>query len=149
MKIKIYKNTSDNKVVDKTLTQMGNDVNGTLRAPSSVIDPVIVIDKYTGFNVATANYAYIDEFDRYYYINDIVATSNDLFELHMHVDVLKTYAAGIRGNTAVIGRQQQKSNYDLLLTDGTFKVKANPHFNISKFPNGFSGRHYVLLVAGG
>ena len=149
MKLKVYKNTSDNKVVSKSISQIGGDINGTLRAPSSIIDPVIVIDKPTGFTIAQANYAFIDEFDRYYYINDIVVISNDLLELHMHVDVLYTYAAGIRSNTAVVGRQQQKANYDLLLGDGTFKVKANPHFNISKFPNGFSGHHYVLLVAGG
>lgn len=149
MKLKIYKNLSDNKVVNKSITQLGNDCNGTLRDASSIIDPVITIDKFTGFNIAQANYAYIDEFDRYYYINDIVAITNDLYELHMHVDVLKSFASGIRSNTAVIGRQQQKANYDLLLGDGTFKVKANPHFNISKFPSGFSGHHYVLLVAGG
>lgn len=149
MKLKVYKNTSDNKVVSKSISQIGDDINGTLRAPSSIIDPVIVIDKPTGFTIAQANYAFIDEFDRYYYINDIVVISNDLIELHMHVDVLHTYAAGIRSNTAVVGRQQQKANYDLLLSDGTFKVKANPHFQIDKFPSGFSGHHYVLLVAGG
>ena len=149
MKLKVYKNLSDNKVVSKSITQMGSDINGTLRAPSSIIDPVIVIDKPTVFTIAQANYAYIDEFDRYYYINDIVVISDDLLELHMHVDVLYTYASGIRSNTAVVGRQQQKANYDLLLSDGTYKVKANPHFQISKFPSGFSGRHYVLLVAGG
>ena len=64
----------------------------------------------------------------------------------MHVDVLKTYASGIRSNTAVISRQENQ--YNLYLQDGVFKTYANPHYEIRKFPSGFSGYHFILSVAG-
>lgn len=146
MTIKIYKNLSDNNILDKNITQLGNDLTGTLREDCSVIDPVITIEDYTNFNIKQANYAYITEFGRYYYINNIICRNNGMFELHMHVDVLKTYAGGIRSNSAVIARQENL--YNLYLADGVFKTYANPHYEIRKFPSGFNGFHYVLAVSG-
>ena len=142
MTIKLYNNTSDKIVVDKSITQIGSDITGTLREDCSIIDPVIAIE---GLSDLSVNYAYISEFGRYYYINNIVCRGK-LFELHMHVDVLKTYAGGIRGNKAVVARQQNE--YNLYLTDGVFKTESIPHYEIRQFPSGFSGYHFILAVAG-
>ena len=142
MILKLYKNYSDNNVLDKSITQVGSDITGTLREDCSVINPVIAIEGLTELSV---NYAYISEFGRYYFINNIVCKGK-LFELQMHVDVLKTYASGIRGNNAVIARQQNE--YNLYLQDGVFKTEAIPHYEIRKFPSGFSGYEFVLCVAG-
>ena len=142
MTIKLYKNYSDNNVLDKTITQVGSDITGTLREDCSVINPVIAIE---GLSDLSVNYAYITEFGRYYFINNIVCKGK-LFELQMHVDVLKTYASGIRGNNAVIARQQNE--YNLYLQDGVFKTEAIPHYEIRKFPSGFSSYEFVLCVAG-
>ena len=142
MTIKLYNNYSDNNVLDKSITQVGSDITGTLREDCSVINPVIAIE---GLTDLTVNYAYITEFGRYYFINNIVCKGK-LYELQMHVDVLKTYASGIRGNNAVIARQQNE--YNLYLQDGVFKTEAIPHYEIRKFPSGFSGYEFVLCVAG-
>lgn len=147
MIVKFYKNKSDKLVVDKDVTQCGSDItSAVIKEDVSITDPVFWLKDYTGFNVATANYCYIDTLDRYYYITDIVVINNSVYEIHCHVDVLKTYASGIRSNTAVIARQQ--SLRDLYLNDGIFKCKAYPKFDIMKFPTGFSGYHYILTVAG-
>ena len=142
MTIKLYKNYSDNNVLDKNISQSGTDITGTLRSDCSVVDPIIAIEGLPDIGV---NYAYISEFGRYYYINNIVCKGK-LFELHMHVDVLKTYASGIRGNNAVIARQQNE--YNLYLQDGVFKTEAYPHYEIRKFPSGFTQEEFVLCVAG-
>ena len=146
MTIKIYKNLSDNNVLDKNITQLGSDLTGTLKESCSIIDPIITIEDFTNFDIQTANYAYIAEFGRYYYITNIICITDKLFELNMHVDVLKTYASGIRNNSAVISRQA--SQYNLYLTDGVFKTYANPHYEIRKFPSGFTSYNYILTVAG-
>lgn len=146
MIIKFYKNLSDNIVVDKNITQIGLDQSGTLREACSIIDPVIKFEKFTDFDLSACNYLYIPDFGRYYYINEIIALSDKMFELHCHVDVLRTYRSGIRSNSAVIARQE--SQYNLYLPDGVFKTYANPHYEIRKFPSGFSGYHYILTVAG-
>lgn len=145
MNISLYTNTSDKNHMDKNITQMGSTISGTLREDCSITDPVIKIAHITDFNIAKCNYAYIPEFGRYYYINDIVCVGK-LYELHMHVDVLMSFRGQIRGNSAVIARNE--SSYNLYLADGVFKTYANPHYQIKKFPSGFSGFHYILTVAG-
>ena len=142
MILQLYKNYSEKNVLDKRISKVGNDITGTLRSECSIINPVIAIE---GLSDLSVNYAYIPEFGRYYYINNIVCKGN-LYELQMHVDVLKTYAGGIRGNNAVIARQQ--SQYNLYLQDGVFKTEAIPHYEIRQFPSGFNGYHFVLCVAG-
>lgn len=141
MTIKLYSNTSDKIVVDKSITQVGADITGTLREDCSIIDPIIKMET----NPIGSNYAYISEFGRYYYINNIVCVGN-LFEVHMHVDVLKTYAAGIRSNNAVVSRQEKQ--YNLYLQDGVFKEQANPHYEIKQFPSGFTSFNFILAVSG-
>ena len=145
MNISLYTNSSDKNHIDKNIKQMGTTMSGTLREDCSITDPVIKIEHITDFNIATCNYAYIPAFGRYYYINDIVCTGK-LYELHMHVDVLMSFKSQIRNNSAVIARNE--SSYNLYLADGVFKTYANPHYQIKKFPSGFSGFHYVLTISG-
>lgn len=146
MKLKLYKNLSDKNHVDKSLQLMG-EINGTLRDDCSIINPVIKIEDFTGFDFANCNYAYIEEFERYYFINNI-SCIHDLFELSMHVDVLSTYKVAIRSNTAVISRQE--NFYNLYLQDGIFKTEAFPHIQVKQFPDGFSKSdfNFIFCVAG-
>lgn len=146
MTIKFYKNYSDNNVVSKNIDQVGSDVTGNFREDVSVTDPVFTIEDYTGFNPATVNYCYIGDLNRYYYITDIRLITKTIYEIHCHVDVLKTYASGIRGCSAIVMRQQNKANY--YLQDGIFKTYANPNYEVTQFPSGFSSEHFVLAVAG-
>ena len=145
MTIKLYANQSENNKVDKTIGQLGNDITGTLREDCSVINPVIKIEGLEADYLKHANYAYIPDFGRYYYINNIVCTGH-LYELHMHVDVLMTYKAGIRACQAVVARQEKQ--YNLYLQDGVFKTYADPHIEIKQFPNGFTDFQFILSVAG-
>ena len=145
MTIKLYNNLSDKIVVDKNITQIGNDISGTLREDCSVTDPIIKLESTVGSNITKCNYAYISEFGRYYYINNIVCTGK-LFELHMHVDVLMSYRGSIRTNSAVISRQEK--NYNLYLQDGVFKTYSQPHYEIKQFGSGFTDFEFIFCVAG-
>ena len=145
MTIKLYTNLSDKVVVDKNITQVGSDVTGTLREDCSIIDPIIKFESTVGSHLTDCNYAYITEFGRYYFINNIKCVGG-LFEVYMHVDVLKTYAAGIRSNQAVVSRQEHK--YNLYLQDGVFKTYSQPHIQIAQFPSGFNSFNFIFSVAG-
>lgn len=145
MILRLYENNSDNIVVDKTITQIGNDINGTLRENCSIIDPVITIENLDSQYLDNVNYAYIPSFGRYYYVNNVILKGK-LFEFHMHVDVLMSYKAGIRNNNAIIARQQYK--YNLYLRDGAFKVEAGPIIQIKQFSNGFTDFNFIFSVAG-
>lgn len=145
MNITLYENMSDTNVVDKDITQIGAVITGTLRDDCSVINPVIMFEGLTSEQLTKCNYAYIEEFGRYYFINNITF-KNQLYELSMHVDVLMTYKDGIRNNSAVISRQEH--SYNLYLQDGVFKTYSQPHIQIAQFPSGFSGYHLIFSVAG-
>ena len=144
MTVKLYQNKSEFNVVDKDLTELAT-LTGTLREQSSVVDPAINFSGLTQY-IDTANYAYISEFGRYYFITDIQYVRNNLWLLTMHVDVLYTYASQIRNNSAIIERNENE--YDLKLNDGLFRTQQNPRIAQYPFPSGFNTWNFVLAVAG-
>lgn len=151
-------NTSSPNVVDKEFNVL-TTVIGNLRKPSSIIDPIIVVelDQNDQWRKST-NYAYIPDFRRYYYITNIIAVegnylddnqvAHQLWEIHMHVDVLKSFADQIRAQSAVVARQEFR--YNLMLDDGFFMTYQNPKIQTKTFsnPSPFETQEFVLVVAG-
>lgn len=142
MTINLYINTTPPNMVNKVPTNVGS-IEGVLRSPTSIIDPVIIIEKEspTGFN-----YIQIPSFNRYYYVNGIVSQNNGLVAISCHVDVLMSYANQIPDFDAVVRRNENKFN--LYLDDGIFKAYQNTKHKIIKFPYGFTQYSYVLALAG-
>lgn len=142
MTINLYMNTLPPNVINKAPTNVGT-IEGVLRTPTSIIDPVITIEKESpnGFN-----YIQIPDFNRYYYVNGIVSQNNNLVAISCHVDVLMSYANQIPDFDAVVRRNENKFN--LYLDDGIFKAYQNTKHKIIKFPYGFTQYSYVLALAG-
>ena len=144
MTVKFYINKSEYNTIRKEIEEVLS-FTGTLRSDSSLIDPIILIEVNSNF-VPTINYCYIPDFERYYFVNNIISVRNNLWEFHMHVDVLMTYADAILENHAII--QRNANEYDLQLNDGMFVTKQNPRKSVHQFPNGFTHYDYVLALAG-
>ena len=144
MNIVLYSNASEINAVDKNITEL-TTLAGTLREQSSIIDPIITISDI-GDYIGSMNYAYIPEFNRYYFITNIESVRNNLWKVSFHVDVLFTYRAAIRANSAIIERNENE--YDLKLNDGLFRTQQNPRIAQFPFPNGFNQWNFVLAVAG-
>jgi hypothetical protein len=142
--ITLYSNSSENNKVDKSISRLST-FTGTLRDECSIIDPLIVFEGSLA-TFAGANYLYIPDFKRYYFIRDITSISNTLVEVSAHVDVLMSFATGIRANRAII--RKNANEYNLYLNDGTFKCYQNPLILTKAFPSGFSTQNFVLAVAG-
>ncbi|MBD5232339.1 MAG: hypothetical protein HDS66_09370 [Bacteroidales bacterium] len=157
--IKFFQNGSATNVVNKQLTGIV-DAQGALRRGTSVIDPVIIV--HTDGNplwAKGANYAQIEAFGRYYYITNMIAVDGtfesqtqvnptQLWEIHMHVDVLMSYAQEIKNQKAIVARQA--SQYNLMLDDGLFMVYQDPKIQTKTFSNAtpFETQEFVLIVAG-
>lgn len=137
-------NSSPKNQLDKSVSGVLS-VSGTLKEGTSVIDPVILVQAPLS-TLVNANYMTISAFGRSYFITDIRSIRNDLVEISGHVDVLSTYAAGIRGNNAIIYRQE--NDWNLYLDDGSFQIYQNPSVLTRPFPSGFSTLEFVLAVAG-
>ena len=143
MNIKFYTNLSEKNAINKNITLL-NDFTGTLREESSIIDPVITIESLS--NLVSCNYAYIPDFGRYYFVDNIKCLRNNYYQVSMHVDVLMTYKAQILANNAIIDRNE--TQYDLKINDGLFVTQQNPRIAQFEFPNGFTNWDFVLAVAG-
>lgn len=142
--VALQSNSSPKNQLDKSISGVLS-VSGTLKEGTSVVDPVILIQAPLS-TLVNANYMTISAFGRSYFITDIRSIRNDLVEISGHVDVLSTYAAGIRGNNAIIYRQE--NDWNLYLDDGSFQIYQNPSVLTRPFPSGFSTLEFVLAVAG-
>ena len=144
MNIVLYVNASEIISVDKNLTEL-TTLTGTLRDQSSIIDPIITISDIDNY-IGSMNYAYIPEFNRYYFITNVESVQKNLWKVSFHVDVLFTYRDAIRANSAIIERNENE--YDLKLNDGLFRTQQNPRIAQFPFPKGFNQWNFVLAVAG-
>lgn len=144
MTIKLYNNLSEYRSLDKQLTELVA-LTGSLREESSIITPAVTVEGFAPY-IATANYAYIPDFGRYYFIEEIESVRTGLWRLTLRVDVLFTYRDSIRANSAIIERNQNM--YDLKLNDGLFQTQQNPRIAEFSFPAGFDTWNFVLAVAG-
>ena len=141
----LYNNKSPNEKIGKNLTQL-NSFSVVLKEKTSVLNPVLIIESSS--DLYQANYLYIQELGRYYYINDIALLHDDIYEIHAHVDVLETYKSGIKSNKAVIARQQNL--YNLYLNDQDFRTYNNDRIQVKKFSDSDFEKTltYVLVVNG-
>lgn len=146
MTLTLMTNTSERECLTKTTTTL-ETLTGNLRDKTSIINPVIEVSGIATGTVSACNYAYIPEFNRYYFVKNITSVRTGLWIIECHVDVLKTYATQIKAQTAVIKRQENK--YNLYLNDEMFKSYQNPEIITKLFPSGFSTQNFVLAIAGG
>lgn len=142
MIIRLYWNTSPANQVTKTMSLV-QEINGALRSPASIIDPVVTIERAspTGFN-----YVHIPEYNRFYYVENVVTEHTGLITIAMHVDVLHSFSSQIRNCTAIVRRQENV--YNLLLDDGFFKAYQNTKHKAIKFPHSLDSFSYILAIAG-
>ena len=146
MKITLYFNMSEPNKLQKDLRKIST-VDGAIRTQSSVIDPVVRIAG--NLNLSRVNYMYIDGFERYYFIRDVVSVRNGIWEISAHVDVLSTYASEVSALPCVIGRNEYE--YNLFLPDDRFIVNANRLVQTVEFPYKFptNGSNYIITISGG
>lgn len=109
MNITFY-NVSDNP---KKLEKDISNVIGTARALAptgqiNVLNPVVVVawDSTNGDKIINANYAYIDTFKRYYWINTAIDTANRIV-VQGKVDYLMSYAEDIKKCSCTVMRSEK------------------------------------------
>ena len=149
--IKLYKMKQDKKVVDKTLAPADQiaQLTALFKGDCTITDPVIEVAY--GSEYLNANYMYISDFGRYYFIEQTVVSEQRII-YSCHVDVLKSFSTDIRNMTALVSRSE--NNYNLYLNDKYFKVLNYKNDEVFRFPketrNKFTNKFYsyVLVVAG-
>lgn len=153
MQVVFYNNSSGNEHVTKRLTQVATfDVN--LKDSCSVQNPVLLLNGA----YLNANYCYIAEFGRYYYINNATQVRRGLWQYDLKCDVLMSFAKEIKSNKAILKRTAQDEFANLYLPDERRMVSSETFTLYKFFPNGvFSGfesittpgiYNYLVCLAG-
>ena len=145
MDIKLFYNSSDNRCIKKTLQGEFN-ITGTLRDEASIISPTIVIQSAEPIRF---NYAYIPDFKRYYYINNVESVRTGVWRVYMEVDPLMSFKTDILALKVVANKQSLITNGDEYIDDGSLVTDNLIFKNVYNFANGFNDNgEYILITAG-
>lgn len=142
--VTLQTNSSEDNRVDKVLTNISTRPC-VFKNDAELINPTLVINANIS-SMKNVNYFTINELGRSYFVKSIKSIRNGVVEVVGHCDVLSSNKTALRGNTAIISRNESK--YNLYLDDGTFRTYSNPIILTRKFPQGFSDCEFVLAVAG-
>ncbi|MBO5853322.1 MAG: hypothetical protein J6Q61_01135 [Bacteroidales bacterium] len=105
MTIYFYDTLNDDRAMPKTL-ENETEATGTVRGDIDILNPTILIEGDT----AIKNYAYIPDFNRYYFVSPPRVIRNGISEITLKVDVLQTYYVGIMNSPIVAERSSNMYN---------------------------------------
>lgn len=142
MTVTLYTNYSDKKTVDKSLTII-HAYNCLAKSQIDILRPVLYVNDIDA-DLYAANYAYIDMYNRYYYVQVAVAPNNVI--LTCEVDVLMTYRQGIRNINTYISRQEHLNN--LYITDNMVPARVNRAISYLSIGNLGSDTSIIFTVTG-
>lgn len=122
---------------------------GTLKKSTSAMNVEIEVEK-TNPLTYNYNYMYINEFGRYYFIDDIINTANNRWIIRGSVDVLFSFKNDILSTRVIIDKTENENNANLYLDDGSFVMDSRKYNEVKEFPNGLNENgSYILICAGG
>lgn len=150
MQLTYYNNKTDRRYINKTIEQIAlaghsNPVTIKMIDNTTVAHPTFMmrdVDIYM-----TANYCYVDDLHRYYYI-DNVELSQGYAYLHCTEDVLMTYKNEIPGLEVIASRNE--IDYNLYQVDNEMMVNNYPSVERIEFAKGFdkNKQNFMLCVIG-
>lgn len=145
MEISLGTNNSEKNKIGKSVV-WGMTVSGTLKDETSVTDPAVIMEVK---NPTLYNYAYIPEFNRYYFISDMVSVKNRLWRITMHVDVLESFKNQINDLNVILS-DSQITGANEYLSGNVWKTKVKEKTDIISFSSGLNNSgEFILITAGG
>ena len=146
MTITFYNNESDAIEVSKKITSVSSINNAKIINETDIVNPSIIVSRnFYDSIILQANYLYIDNLHRYYYINNI-SFADSMIVIDCTVDVLMSYKNGIRNITCTVTRNENlKNGY---LNDDNYNIQAYKQVVCKMFPNGINNDSIILMTAG-
>lgn len=146
MKVTLFLNTDDRRVVGKKPKKLGDSIDCKIKEDCSIENPVIVILKSSAPGWSNCNYMYIDIFNRYYYTDMTVGTAGEIV-IRGEVDALQSFQNYIRQLKCMVLRQEFISSP--YFQDNALAQRVNRKYvykHVGKLPDAQTN---VLTVDGG
>ncbi len=142
MEIHLYKNYDEVNRINKTLTDE-IILTGSLKDNANIMSPSIMFET----NITLYNYCYIPQFNRYYFIKDVIIVRNKAYIANMEVDVLMSFKNEILELSGIVSRLTDGNKY----ADRTVLYSKKKEFEKIAFPNNVftNDGTYVLVAQGG
>lgn len=143
MDIKLYTNNSDNRAVNKKLTNE-KTISGELKNILPLTDLSLTINFRDITNYDLINYALINGI--YYFVTNKTLVNNDFLELTLHIDVLMTYKSKFINLECIVKRSEEKYNtyfHDSELSQLSYKPIQTKLFSNSEV---FEGHSFLLTT---
>ena len=149
MEVQFMYNYSDARVINKVLATDGDGVGvfeGQARDAINIMAPTIVFDTDA---ILRYNYAYIPELQRYYSVNSITATYDNLYAVSFEVDVLMSFRNHILQLDVIVDKQSMPENGDEYIDDSSLIADNVMFTTVYNYPNGFNDTpEFILITAG-
>lgn len=142
MIIKLYTVADNPHTIPKHLDNE-REFSGSLRNATDVANPVFQLEMEL---TALYNYAYIPDFNRYYYLSPPVSVRNGLIEYSARVDVLQSWYNDFKYAPMIASRSD--STYNKFLPDANRKYEQrtqNQYIHIGAFEPLYSA---VMVTVG-
>lgn len=107
MEIRLYYTRNANNTINKVL-ENERVFQIKFKDVADEINPTVKIKEQGKLKV---NYAYIPDFEKYYFVSDITIYPNTIHTLELEVDVLETYKEDILESNATVSRSNYSNEY--------------------------------------
>ena len=145
MQIALGTTNDEKNKLNKTISNT-TYYEGTLKESSSIINPTILIHDV---NLSGYNYLYIPEFNRDYFITDIISVRNGLWRINAKVDVLMSFRNQIN-NCFITLSDTELSGKETYISGDVWKSLVKSKTDIITFPSGLNTTgEYILITSGG
>ena len=147
----LYSNTENELVADKNPSAIASYA-GDVRGEIDWLNPTVMVEAATPYDVESANYMSIDAGNtRYYFITSKRAVTGSLWEITGRADLRHTYRSDILSSTGIVCRNT--SNYDMYLKDDKIPIRSHKTFNVYPFGStpfvGGTDSRVIMQVLGG
>lgn len=109
MRIIFYTNNSNSNELNKNInlvTELNCNVN---RDNLDVLSPILFLS-YFDIKKLNINYCYIEELNRYYFINSYTIEKNNLIKIQLETDVLMTFKNDILLSSGIVKETKNNQN---------------------------------------
>lgn len=155
MIVNLYSTGDNPKTVTKTLSAISS-VTARLVHPCNILRPELILSGDSTVNAINANYVYVPDFGRYYFVKDHTTDTAARIILSCEVDPLMSWAAGIRASRQLVTRSESVGKPTQVI-DPNYTLESEKEMLVIQFEGSdfnlgtadVNSNNFVINVAGG
>ena len=138
MEIWFYTTKSENNRLEKTL-ENELTIEGHFTGEVDIMQPTLAVQNPA---IASSNYCYIPNLNRYYFIDKVEITRTQIFTVYLSLDVLMSYKDAIKDLTVIVSNAKGNPYYSGYIDSYDVRTDISNLF----FENNFNEEGNIILV---